>query len=357
MSTVDVIVPCYNYAHFLEECVESVLSQSYRDLRVLIINDASRDNTDEVAQKLLRRDSRVQYLRHLVNRGHIATYNEGLEWAAGEYTQLLSADDMLTPGSLARSVELMDAHPEVVLTHGQRRVINPGQPIPILSDVDTWESTIAKGLDFINLTCERGGNFVNTPTVIVRTDVQKRIGGYRADLPHSADMEMWLRFAVPGPPGYIHVPQAYYRKHDSNMHYAYLDARDLEEQWSTFSTLFDAHGHLIPNAEELRNLAARRIAEKAFWSAYHAFDRGEPEICAAFVRFAIATDPRIRSWRAYRRMRLKLSFGSKWWSRIQRLANLAASRWTSDSSRPTNPDMRVGPQDERRKPAISSRIG
>ena len=77
MSRVDVIVPCYNYGRFLRECVESVLGQPV-DVRVLIIDDASTDDTPEVAAALAAEDARVEFRRHAVNRGHIATYNEGL---------------------------------------------------------------------------------------------------------------------------------------------------------------------------------------------------------------------------------------------------------------------------------------
>ena len=92
MSTVDVIVPCYNYARFLKQSVESVLGQSCQT-RVLIINDASSDNSREVATELARQDSRVTFLDHARNKGHIASYNEGIEWLSGEYYLLLSADD------------------------------------------------------------------------------------------------------------------------------------------------------------------------------------------------------------------------------------------------------------------------
>ena len=61
MSRVDVIVPCYRYAHFLRECVESILSQPLTDVRVLIIDDASPDHTPEVAAELATRDKRVEY--------------------------------------------------------------------------------------------------------------------------------------------------------------------------------------------------------------------------------------------------------------------------------------------------------
>src|SRR5262245_8631151 len=95
--TVSVIIPCYNYAEFLPRCVESILDQPGVDVSVLVIDDCSSDDTPEVAARLAAQDPRVSVRRHEVNRGHIATYNEGLEWASGDYIVLISADDLLTP--------------------------------------------------------------------------------------------------------------------------------------------------------------------------------------------------------------------------------------------------------------------
>src|SRR5437879_6166396 len=112
MSRVDVVVPCYKYGHFLHECVGSVLAQDGVEVRVLIIDDDSPDDSAAVAAGLAAGDDRVGFRRHATNRGHIATYNEGLlGWAEGDYALLLSADDVLTPGALGRATRLMDAHP------------------------------------------------------------------------------------------------------------------------------------------------------------------------------------------------------------------------------------------------------
>src|SRR5215472_24892 len=119
MVRVDVIVPCYNYGDLLEACVTSVLSQQEVEVRVLIMDDASTDTTPEVGRCLAAREPRVEYRRHDVNHGHIATYNEALDNVTGDYCMILSADDMLTPGALMRATHLMDAHPEVGLTYGR----------------------------------------------------------------------------------------------------------------------------------------------------------------------------------------------------------------------------------------------
>ena len=78
MSRVSVIIPCYRYAHFLPECVASVLAQPGVDLQVLILDDASPDDTPAVAAAVAAADSRVAYRRHASNLGHIATYSDGL---------------------------------------------------------------------------------------------------------------------------------------------------------------------------------------------------------------------------------------------------------------------------------------
>ncbi|WP_460807831.1 glycosyltransferase family 2 protein [Micromonospora zhanjiangensis] len=94
--TVSVVIPCYNYGHYLPECVHSVLSQSGVEVDVLIVDDASPDGSAEVARELSA-DPRVRLIAHRENRGHIATYNEGLAAVDGEYVVLLSADDLLSP--------------------------------------------------------------------------------------------------------------------------------------------------------------------------------------------------------------------------------------------------------------------
>ena len=82
MARVDVIVPCYNYGRYLGGCVRSALDQGGVDVRVLVLDDASADDTEAVGRRLAERDRRVGYRRHPANRGHIATYHEGLDWAA-----------------------------------------------------------------------------------------------------------------------------------------------------------------------------------------------------------------------------------------------------------------------------------
>src|SRR3977135_4113184 len=129
MTKVDVVIHCYNYGRFLEECVRSVLDQSVRDVRVLIIDDASSDGSVLEARKLADADPRVSVIANSKNRGHIDTYNEGLiDWARADYSLLLSADDLLTEGALARAISVLDANPNVGLLYGHAVSWNDSQP-------------------------------------------------------------------------------------------------------------------------------------------------------------------------------------------------------------------------------------
>src|SRR5664280_1541269 len=116
---VSVVVPCYNYGHFLPTCLASVLDQPDVAVQVIVIDDASPDGSGEVADRLAADDFRVEVVRHESNTGHIATYNEGIEHARrGDYIVLLSADDSLTTGSLGRAVGLLEANRSVGFVYG-----------------------------------------------------------------------------------------------------------------------------------------------------------------------------------------------------------------------------------------------
>ena len=132
MTTISVLIPCYKYGHFLEGAVASVLDdQPGVDVRVLIIDDASPDDSADVAMKIAARDPRVSVIVHRTNKGNIATFNEGLlEWADGDYCALVSADDQLTPGALGRARDSLDAHPSLGFVYGHALSFTDGEELP-----------------------------------------------------------------------------------------------------------------------------------------------------------------------------------------------------------------------------------
>ncbi|OSI72453.1 glycosyltransferase family 2 protein [Bradyrhizobium canariense] len=292
MAKVDIVVPCYNYGLFLEGCVRSVLEQSFGDLRVLIIDDASSDDSASAAQRLVHADPRVSVISHPENWGHIATYNQGIEWASSDYFLLLSADDLLVSGALERAVQVMDANPDIVLTYGKGVSWQDDLPFP---KIEAQQANAWTRQDLVREMCAIGANVVNTPTAIGRTCIQKAVGGYRASLPHSGDMEMWLRFGAHGAVAKFDAVQAIYRKHSSSMSSSYWseDWSDYPHRKAAFDSFFAEYMDRLPGGRGLRTVAYRMLAEAAFFRAIGRMRRGYVNSGLQLLRFSIDLDPRL----------------------------------------------------------------
>ena len=91
---ISVIVPCYNQAQYLDECLQPVLDQTYTDWECIIVNDGSPDHTEEVAKKWLKKDPRFKYI-HKENGGLSSARNAGITQAKGEWVLPLDADDKI----------------------------------------------------------------------------------------------------------------------------------------------------------------------------------------------------------------------------------------------------------------------
>lgn len=335
MSLVKVFVPCYRYAHFLPAAVRSVLAQPGVEVRVLIVDDCSPDDTPAVARALMAEDARVAYHRNPVNIGHIASYNIGLEWASdGDYTVLLSADDMLTPGALRRAVELLDANPGVGFAHGGAVVFHDHGALPPARTPEgpgRWR--LIDGERWLAEACRAGHVYIRSPEVVVRTSLQRRLGGYRPELPHTGDIEMWMRFAAHAKVGEIvDADQAYYRIHNQNMHLRQFSAHlvELGQRKAAYEALFTAYGQRIRAYDQLRGLVRRRLARQALGAAGEIYDRGEASggVAADLLTFALTTDPGASRTPEYLGLQARMLLGPRvapWLSRA-RSALAGASR-------------------------------
>jgi glycosyltransferase involved in cell wall biosynthesis len=267
------------------------------DLRILIIDDASSDNTYEIGSELARDDARITFKRSSKNKGLIATANEGIiDWATAKYSLLLSADDAITPGALERAATVMDQHEDVGMVYGMAHIIADNSGMRDVPGSEVFKYRIVSGRQFINQVCEHWQG-VPTPTAIVRTELQHRIGGYHPGLPQTSDAEMWTRIATQAPIAAIHTPQGYYRWHGSNMSSAYTGRAlsDLDEQYKTIIEVYTNWGSHIQEFNSWIDLAKLRLARQACWMAGIAFDRGDVEGARTCLGFAKKVFPSI--WR------------------------------------------------------------
>lgn len=287
---VSVVVPCYRYGRYLPTAVDSALEQDGVEVEVIIVDDASDDDSADVALSLAERDQRIELLVHTINAGHIATYNEGLAKATGDYLVLLSADDALVPGSLGRAVSLMQRHPGVGMVYGHSESFSDSLP-EVDDRARSW--TVWRGHEWVGSMCGRARNPVYTPGVVMRREAWEQIGAYDARTPHAADMLLWYQTAAAGwDIGRVNSQaQALYRVHGANMHLTQFAGmlRDLAEQREVVRILFDEPiGDWRPSPR-VRAHALRAIGRRAARLADAAVRDGDSEGASAYRAFAAET--------------------------------------------------------------------
>jgi len=224
MPRVSFVVPCFNYGRFLNECIASILAQSFMDFEILICDDASTDDTPERVSSFV--DGRIRYIRREQNIGHLKNYDDGIRQAQGELIWLISADDKLGANRLLQTyVDQFDQHPNLTLACCRVQCMDddslaydkfiPRQDYPGLPN----QPMIFEGQDFYR--CLIQGNFVASPCALAKKSLYEKFGYFHPDLPHSGDWYNWLLFALEGSVYYDPEPLVLYRKHQNNMHATY----------------------------------------------------------------------------------------------------------------------------------------
>jgi glycosyltransferase involved in cell wall biosynthesis len=180
---ISVVIPCYNYAHFLGEAIESALAQTYPHLEVIVVDDGSVDNTPAVAARY----PGVRYVRQ-PNQGLSAARNTGLRCSGGSYLVFLDADDRLLPSALATGLLNLEAEPRCAFAVGHVELIAGdgrflGTPVQDFPLQDQYLSLLK-------------ANYIWTPGVVMyRRSILESVGGFDKSIPASEDFDLNVRIA------------------------------------------------------------------------------------------------------------------------------------------------------------------
>lgn len=179
-----VVIPTYNRAAFIEATLESVLSQTYPHYEIIVVDNCSTDNTDEVLQPFIRA-GRIQFIKHEQNYERARSRNTGMSVAKGDFVTLLDSDDFMYPDNLADAAEYARTHPEIKCFHNlyefvdsQRNVLRR-DPMPSLRN---------------QLRAIAEGNFMSCIGDFIHREIYQ---SYQFDtteeLTGGEDWEFWLR--------------------------------------------------------------------------------------------------------------------------------------------------------------------
>jgi hypothetical protein len=275
-SDAAVIVPCYNYGRFLKACARSVLDNTALNVRVIVVDDGSTDDTAAVCAELTTADSRISVVRHQPNRGHIATFNHGLALADAEFVHLISADDELAPFALDRAVAIMRRHADVGMVYGRAARMFASQR-PAIRAPRRAVYSLVSGNAWIEARFGDARNPIFSPEVTLRGSVAVAAGPYDPRLPDLGDLEMWLRTAARSHVAIVeNAHQGVYRIHGRNMNLSSARTDDMvtrmRQRLAAFELFLEKDRRLLPNADDLRRLVRLRIARHALEAARLDFD-------------------------------------------------------------------------------------
>lgn len=184
---ISVAMSVYNNAPYLAEAIESILGQTFGDFEFLIVNDGSRDGSADIIDAYAARDGRIRAI-HQPNKGLVASLNRLVEEARAPLIARMDGDDISLPERFARQIAFLDAHPDYGVvgtsTHDidEQGVLSPNTDF----HPQNHEEFVA-ALD--------GGPLLCHPSVMMRRDLVRALGGYRAAFVHCEDYDLWLRLA------------------------------------------------------------------------------------------------------------------------------------------------------------------
>jgi glycosyltransferase involved in cell wall biosynthesis len=239
--TVSFLVPCYKLAHFLAECIHSILSQSYKNIEIIILDDQSPDNTATVSQKIVSANPgrNIVYVRNPENLGNILNYNKGIGMAAGKHVWILSPDDRLRSENIvAKYVRLMESDPEVGYIFCPAHNIENGQDIGIeQKSVYRTKDQILNGRQLVKDIVDNDF-WLLAPSVMIRKECYEEVTLFPEEMPHRGDSYVWSLIAMRRKVGYFAAAMIDYRLHEDSMmstmmreNMAKLIKDDIAVQW------------------------------------------------------------------------------------------------------------------------------
>jgi glycosyltransferase involved in cell wall biosynthesis len=209
---VSVCIPTYNYAKYLQETIESILSQTFTDFELIIIDDCSTDHTKDIGLYYASRDKRISFSVNSSNIGMVKNWNLCLSEAKGDYIRYVFGDDLLIhKEAIAKMVDVLDSNNNIALVSSSRRVIEENS-----NEKKIWSHfkgiTAAEGTAIINKCLSEQKNLIGEPSVVMfRKNLAIR--GFNEKYKHLVDLELWFHLLEQGDFAYIDEPLTAFRIH------------------------------------------------------------------------------------------------------------------------------------------------
>jgi glycosyltransferase involved in cell wall biosynthesis len=199
-SLVSVCIPVFNCESFISQTIQSVLDQTYTNLELIILDNASTDLTGEIVQQF--KDSRIRYLRNETNIGMMGNWNKALDEAKGKYIKILPADDLIYPNCLETQVSAIEdkKYPNIALVCCKRDIINV-EGRKMLARSFTGVRGFIPGKKAVKKIVRSGTNRLGEPgAILFRSDLLSHDPQMRFSnqFPYVIDLSLWIKLLSKG---------------------------------------------------------------------------------------------------------------------------------------------------------------
>lgn len=231
MSKVSVIIPTHNRAELIGSAIRSVLNQTYQDFEIIVVDDASKDNTEEVISSF--NDKRIKYIHHQTNKGEAGARNTGVTNSKGQFIGFLDDDDEWLPSKLQKQVELLERSPLIIGGVYTTFVMINRADKRVVAQITARK----RGAIFNDMLIK---NRVGTPsTVLLRRECFDKVGLFDEGISFGPDYDMWLRISREFDFEYINEPLVKYYVHDNRL------STNTEIQIKGREAILKKHEHLF----------------------------------------------------------------------------------------------------------------
>ncbi len=203
--SVSVIIPTYNRANLLERAIRSVLAQTYRDFEIIVVDDASTDNTQEMLKEKLKQEIDTDILRYIkneINMERSRSRNKGMEVAKGKYIALLDDDDIWLPEHLEFSIDFLQTNEDVGCIFTNFFLI----PLKFPSNARLMFTNIQTTKDNLYRKFCITGKIGSPSTAVLRKSIYERLGGFNTEISVFEDREFFSRVAMNYTIGFLAMP-------------------------------------------------------------------------------------------------------------------------------------------------------
>jgi len=289
LPKVSVCIPSYNCGAFIGKTIQSVLDQTHQDFEIIVVDDCSTDNSEEVVKSF--KDQRIRFFRNEKNLGMVPNTNKALKLANGEFVGVLHPDDYYAPEMIETALKAFDENPDVGFTYSSYVVVDEDDKIVTKAKLCGYNKTFKSREGFRKLALR---NYAPPSAVLFRRKCYEDVGPFDEEFPYPNDWNMWLRISLKYDSACLSDYLCYYRMHRKSVSTSLYNSFETAVQ--EYYMLKKLQKKVDPELSPFVEKGARWAAERALLNSVGGLSKGGKETALKFFSRALKLEKRNLVW-------------------------------------------------------------